>query len=206
MNQFIEFQFDSNQLPIAGIDEVGRGCLAGPVVACAAILDIPKIKASGVKVETIIKDSKKLSLKQREVAKAFILEHCVDFHIAQASPREIEEINILEATFLAMRRAASQLKHTPRKTLVDGNKEIPGYPGAQEAIVKGDTHSVSIAAASILAKIHRDELMQATAQKYPAYGFDQHVGYGTKKHIEAINTVGICPEHRRTFAPINKLF
>lgn len=185
---------------IVGIDEAGRGPLAGPVVACAAIL-----KNYHESLVTI-NDSKKLTEKKREKLFDVIKEH---FHIGIgiSTPNEIDDINILNATFLAMRRAIDNLKENFENidlendylTLVDGNFNIKKYNGKQEPIIKGDGHSLSIAAASIIAKVTRDRIMSVEDKNYPIYGFEKHKGYGTKAHIKALKENGPSPIHRESF-------
>lgn len=182
---------------IAGIDEAGRGPLAGPVVAAAVI--IPK--------ETkfpLVNDSKKLTDKQRRVLRTEIMS--VDevlFSIVEISVSEIEKINILRATHLAMKKTVQKLQCADF-ALIDG-LPVPQFPIPSKAIVKGDSKSASIAAASILAKVYRDELMEKYAVKYPQYGFDKNKGYGTSAHMTALKKYGPCPIHRKTFAPVKSL-
>ncbi|MBQ6381917.1 MAG: ribonuclease HII [Clostridia bacterium] len=177
---------------VCGVDEAGRGPLAGPV--CAACVVLPK----GMVLEGV-NDSKKLSEKKREVLFDVICQQALDYGIAFADEKEIDEINILQATFLAMRRAVAKLETVkPDIALIDGNK-TPGLSIAQRCIVKGDAKSANIAAASILAKVTRDRYMLEMAQKYPEYQFEKHKGYGTKLHYEMIAQYGICDIHRKTF-------
>lgn len=176
---------------ICGIDEAGRGPLAGPVYAAAVIL--PK----GHIVEGV-NDSKKISEKKRDLLFDKIIDECVCYSIGTASEQEIDEINILQATFLAMRRAVESLEIKPDIALVDGNKK-PGLDIAEQTIVKGDSKSANIAAASIIAKVSRDRYMLEMAEKYPEYQFEKHKGYGTKLHYEMLEKYGISPIHRKTF-------
>ncbi|MGN1014627.1 MAG: ribonuclease HII [Butyricicoccus sp.] len=176
---------------VCGIDEAGRGPLAGPVVAAAVIL-APGTQLPGVN------DSKKLSEKKREQLFDYIREHALAYGIGEASEREIDEINILNATFLAMKRAVQSLPVAADFALVDGNR-IGGLDIPAECVIGGDGKVLSIAAASILAKVTRDRYMREMAEKYPYYGFEKHKGYGTKAHYAAIEQHGICPLHRRTF-------
>lgn len=176
---------------ICGIDEAGRGPLAGPVYAAAVIL--PK----GHIVEGV-NDSKKISEKKRDLLFDKIIDECVCYSIGIASEQEIDEINILQATFLAMRRAVEGLEIKPDIALVDGNKK-PGLDIAEQTIVKGDSKSANIAAASIIAKVSRDRYMLEMAEKYPEYQFEKHKGYGTKLHYEMLEKYGISPIHRKTF-------
>ena len=176
---------------ICGVDEAGRGPLAGPVCAAAVILP-EHLQIPG------LNDSKKLTDKKRRELFPVIQEQAIAYGIGLASESEIDEINILQATFLAMRRALDQLTVRPEIALIDGNRETDfGLP--VKTVVKGDSLSANIAAASILAKVTRDNLMMELAQKYPEYGFEIHKGYGTKAHYEALRTYGPCPIHRKTF-------
>lgn len=177
---------------ICGVDEAGRGPLAGPVYAAAVIL--PK----GHIVEGV-NDSKKLSEKKRELLFDKIINECVCYSIGTASEKEIDEINILQATYLAMKRAVDGLEIIPQLALIDGNKTPPLTASDAKAIVKGDAKSVSIACASILAKVSRDRYMLEMAEKYPEYQFEKHKGYGTKLHYEMIEKYGICEIHRKSF-------
>jgi len=177
---------------IAGVDEVGRGPLAGPVLACAVIL--PKM----ILIEGI-DDSKKLSAKKRENLAKIIKESALAVSIGMADVRTIDNINIYQATVQAMTDAVNGLKVIPDVILIDAMK-LPAVSTAQRAIIKGDSLSMSIAAASIVAKVTRDKMMDAYHEIYPVYGFDRHKGYGTEKHIEAIRQYGLCPIHRRSFA------
>ncbi len=176
---------------VAGIDEAGRGPLAGAVYAAAVIL--PK----GIFIPGL-DDSKKLSEKKREELFDIICEKAVSYSIASASESEIDEINILNATHLAMCRAAEGLSITPDYCIIDGNS-IKGMPFPHETMVKGDAKSASIAAASILAKVSRDRYITELAKKYPEYEFEKHKGYGTKAHTDAILKYGPSPVHRKTF-------
>ena len=179
---------------VAGVDEAGRGPLAGPVVAAAVILDDLHPIAG-------LADSKKLSPARRERLFDEIRAKALCFCIAEASVEEIDRINILQATLLAMRRAVLGLRLKPVMVLVDGN-QLPRLDVPAEAIVKGDARVQSISAASILAKVHRDRWCQQLHERYPQYGFAGHKGYGTAEHLAALREHGICPEHRRSFAPV----
>ena len=181
---------------VCGVDEAGRGPLAGPVCAAAVILP------EGVIIEGV-NDSKKLSEKKRESLFDVIKEQALSYSIAYATVDEIEEINILNATMLAMRRAIDGLEIKADYAMIDGNK-IPPIDIDAECIVKGDAKSMSIACASILAKVSRDRLLYKYAEEYPMYGFDKHKGYGTKVHREAILKYGPCPYHRKSF--LKKLY
>jgi ribonuclease HII len=187
--------FDWNRTGlVAGVDEAGRGPLAGPVVAAAVILD-QRRPISG------LADSKKLSAAQREKLFDLICARALCCSIAQASVEEIDRLNILQATMLAMQRAVTGLRLRPAKVLVDGNR-LPVLDVLSEAIVRGDALVGSISAASILAKVHRDRWCAQLHREYPLYGFDAHKGYGTVNHLAALRAHGACPEHRRTFAPV----
>ncbi len=182
----------TNNLIEAGCDEVGRGCLAGPVVAAAVIL--PNDYRN-----SILTDSKLLSRKQREVLKMELEKEAIDFQIAEVSNEEIDRINILRASFLAMHKAIDRLKVKPELLLVDGNRFIP-YPNIQhKCIVKGDGKFMSIAAASVLAKTFRDELMSIYALDFPMYGWESNVGYPTRHHRDAIGKYGPTALHRLSF-------
>ena len=174
---------------IAGMDEVGRGPLCGPVVCAAVIMPLDD--------HLIIDDSKKLSEKKREQLSKLILERAIAYKICEVSPEVIDEINILNATILCMKNCVEGLPIKPQALLVDAVKADFGV--RTESIIKGDALSYSIGAASIIAKVYRDNLMAEYAKIYPEYGFEKHKGYGTKAHIEAIKKFGPCPIHRKTF-------
>lgn len=221
MRKFAASEIGANAV-VVGIDEVGRGPLAGPVVACAAVLKAPDVMAA-------LNDSKKLTRTKREAMYQEVQDACECFAIASASVEEIDRMNILEADFLAMRRALQSLgmpgikesapqipifqkgsfaslatSHQPLTTLiaVDGNLKIHGIPEEMQIpVVKGDGRIASISAASILAKVFRDRYMDDLEKKFPGYGFDKHAGYGTKKHLDAIRRMGYTPEHRKSFHP-----
>lgn len=176
---------------VCGVDEAGRGPLAGPVFAAAVILP------QGLVIEGI-DDSKKLSEKNREALYIGIKSLALAFNVAFATEKEIDEVNILNATFLAMKRAVEGLSLRPDLVLIDGNRE-PALDLPTKTIVKGDSLSMSIAAASILAKVERDRLMKKLSEKYPSYGFEKHKGYGTKLHLEAIKRYGLAEIHRKSF-------
>ena len=179
---------------MAGVDEAGRGPLAGPVVAAAVILDeLHPIKG--------LNDSKKLSARQREKLYDEIRAKALCYSIAQASVEEIDRLNILQATMLAMKRAVEGLRLKPAKVLVDGNR-LPTLDVLAEAIVKGDATVPAISAASILAKVTRDRWCAELDIQHPEYGFASHKGYGTVEHLAALQAHGACPQHRKTFAPV----
>ena len=183
--------YDEGYDLVCGVDEAGRGPLAGPV--CAAAVILPR----DLQIEGL-NDSKKLTDKRRRALFDVITAQAVSYGIAFASEQEIDEINILQATFLAMRRALDQLSVRPAIALIDGNRETDfGLP--VRTIVKGDSLSANIAAASVLAKVTRDDFMLEQAQRSPQYGFDVHKGYGTRAHYEALRQHGPCPIHRRSF-------
>ncbi len=192
----MDFEFEKAAMKkgynvICGIDEAGRGPLCGPVCAAAVILPVD------CEIEGI-NDSKKLSEKKRESLFDIIISKAVAYSVSMVDAKTIDEINILQATFLAMRNAVNGLCVKPDYALIDGNQK-PGLDIFQETVVKGDAKSVSIAAASILAKVTRDRYMYELDKKYPEYRFAKHKGYGTKLHYEMIYENGICQEHRRTF-------
>ncbi|MGB0958679.1 MAG: ribonuclease HII [Halocynthiibacter sp.] len=188
---------DAGYLAIAGVDEVGRGPLCGPVTAAAVILPVDAIPEG-------LNDSKKLSEKKRRVIYDHLMVHA-DVSIAHATVEEIDEINILHASMLAMERAVAGLKQVADFVLVDGNRIPKGLEGRAEAIVKGDAKSQSIAAASIVAKVCRDDIMLSLAQQYPGYGWEKNAGYPTKAHMEALQRLGVTPHHRRSFKPVHKM-
>ena len=185
---------------VAGIDEAGRGPWAGPVVAAAVILpaDISDALLTG------LDDSKKLSAARREALLAE-LAGCADIGIGAASVGEIERENILAATYAAMRRAVGGLSTVPDTALIDGNRLPPDLPCRGQTVVKGDSLSLSIAAASIVAKVTRDRIMASLATRYPAFGWERNAGYGTRQHQDGLAAEGITPHHRRTYAPIAKM-
>lgn len=195
-NDFNWLEYEHNAISsgyqaVCGVDEAGRGPLAGPVCAAAVILP-PNTTIDGVN------DSKKLSEKKREMLFEVIKEQSVSYSIAFASVEEIEEMNILNATMLAMKRAIEGLDVKADYAMIDGNR-LPNLEIPAEYIIKGDAKSMSIACASILAKVSRDRLCYKYAEEYPQYGFDKHKGYGTKLHREAIIEYGSCPYHRMSF-------
>lgn len=183
---------------LAGTDEAGRGPLAGEVVAAAVILN-PTRPIVG------LNDSKKLSEKKREALFIEIQEKALAFGIASATVEEIDQLNILHASMLAMSRAVAQLSVAPEHILVDGNRLPLNLPCPAEAVVKGDARHQAIAAASILAKVTRDRMIVEASEHYPQYGFEKHKGYPTAQHLEALNLHGITPLHRRSFAPVKKI-
>jgi ribonuclease HII len=183
---------------VAGVDEVGRGCLFGPVVAAAVILPIEAMDSLTLAGVT---DSKKLSAGQRELLAERIREVAIAYQIGIASVREIDRLNILQASLLAMRRAIERLSVQPDFCLIDGNQKIPQLSIPQQTLVKGDEKSLAIAAASILAKVWRDRLLVRLADRYPGYDIAANKGYGTAKHRLGLQTLGVTPQHRLTFSP-----
>lgn len=188
----------SSESLICGVDEVGRGPLAGPVVAAAVILD-PRRPIDG------LDDSKKLTEKRREQLFEQIRSRALAWSLGRAEVAEIDELNILWASMLAMRRAVEGLNPPPGHALIDGNRVPEGLPCSAEAIVGGDGLEPAIAAASIVAKVVRDREMVALDARYPGYGLDAHKGYPTKKHIEALAVLGVTEVHRRSFGPVRRL-
>lgn len=186
---------------ICGVDEAGRGPLVGAVVAGAVVLD-PARPIAG------LKDSKKLTAARREYLYEQIMANAQAWGVGEASPTEIDDINILQATMLAMRRAvedlATRLGAWPDKALIDGNR-CPELPIAAEAIIKGDAKEPAISAASIVAKVTRDRQMMALHERHPEYGFAQHMGYPTEAHFVALKQFGACDQHRRSFSPVRKV-
>ncbi|QDH70640.1 ribonuclease HII [Marilutibacter alkalisoli] len=180
---------------IAGVDEAGRGPLAGPVAVAAVILD-PARPIEG------LNDSKKLTEKRRERLYPLIREHALAWHVCFIEADEIDSMNIFQATLAGMRRAVEALSPAARRALIDGNKVPPGLPCPAEAIVGGDATEPAIMAASILAKVARDQIMVALHADWPQYGFDAHKGYPTPAHLRALARHGPCPAHRRSFAPV----
>lgn len=183
---------------VAGLDEVGRGPLAGPVIACAVVL--PAALPAAL---LALDDSKKLSRKAREELSAAVLETCT-VGLGEASVEEIDRVNILKATFLAMGRALEALGRAVDHALVDGN-QIPPLPCNVRCVVGGDGLSLSIAAASVVAKVRRDRLMAELALAYPGYGWETNAGYGTAEHTEALRRLGPTPHHRKSFAPVAQM-
>ena len=190
-----------HHIHIAGIDEAGRGALAGPVVAAAVILPLNDT------IETLldgVNDSKQLTALKREQLFAHIIKHALAYGIGQQPAAVIDEIGILPANRLAMQTAVAQLTPIPQFLLIDGRIRLPQLNIPQKSIVRGDSQSLSIAAASILAKVTRDRLMIEMDQQFPQFGFAQHKGYGTQQHREAISQHGPCAQHRHSFAPIRQ--
>ena len=191
------FEVDYSGSLLAGVDEVGRGPLAGDVVAAAVILD-PQRPIEG------LRDSKKLSESRRKELAILIRERALAWAIASASVAEIDELNILQASLLAMHRAVQGLDVQPEYVLVDGNR-LPDWNYVSEPVVRGDDRVPSIAAASILAKVHRDNALIALGAQYPGYGFASHKGYPTAAHLQALQTLGVTPVHRRSYGPVKKV-
>lgn len=197
MSQQIGLPFSTDEQNVAGVDEVGRGPLAGPVVTAAVILD-PERPIAG------LADSKALSEKRREALFDEIMEKAKSWAIGRAEVEEIDELNILQATMLAMQRAVAGLEISPNHVLVDGNR-CPDLPCSSEAIIKGDGSVPVISAASIIAKVTRDREMVVMDEQYPGYGLAGHKGYPTKAHMTALQELGVTPIHRRSFAPVRRL-
>jgi len=195
----------SGAVRVAGVDEAGRGPLAGPVVSSAVVFEQSFLETEADQSLSGLTDSKKLSAKRREFFYT-LLTACphAQIGIGSASVEEIDSINILRATHLAMRRALEALDGLPELALVDG-LPVKGLPLPHQAIVGGDATSLSIAAASVIAKVTRDRLMVEMAATYPGYGFERHKGYGTRIHLEALHKLGPCPIHRKSFGPVAQL-
>ncbi|MBF2735418.1 MAG: ribonuclease HII [Betaproteobacteria bacterium AqS2] len=179
-----------------GVDEVGRGCLAGPVVAAAVLL--------GNEVIEGLADSKKLGPKRRAAMAELVIEECIAYAYGEASVEEIDQLNVLEASLTAMQRAVSGIVIVPDEVLVDGDR-CPDLPYPVRAVVKGDAKIPEIMAASIIAKQHRDAMMLELDKEHPEYGFARHKGYGTPEHVAALRRHGPCPAHRTTFAPVRAI-
>lgn len=190
-------------LPAAGLDEVGRGCWAGPLVAAAVVLPVEEL-ALCPELLAGVDDSKRLSAGRRQALAGRIYEVALGVGIGEVSPALVDALGILRATALAMRRALARLPLSPRFLLVDGRLALD-LPLPQRPLIRGDVRCLSIAAASIVAKVHRDRLMLAWAGRYPRYGFEKHKGYGTAGHRQALERWGPCPLHRRSFAPVQAL-
>lgn len=206
-----ELQLLENHRLIAGIDEVGRGPLAGPVISAVVILDPDRVGRyrSKTKWWLGVRDSKTVSEQKREELVEFIHDHCLDFAVGSASHKEIDELNIHHASLLSMKRAVENLKVAPDMVLVDGRFAIP-FDFAQgiiqqQSIINGDAHVLSIAAASILAKVFRDDLMRTYDRDFPQYGFADHKGYNTPFHRRALAALGPCEIHRMTFPAVQKI-
>ena len=197
MDDQIGFDFATGTIFVAGVDEVGRGPLAGPVVAAAVILD-PERPIEG------LADSKKLSEKRREALAEVIKEQALSWALGRAEVEEIDRLNILQASLLAMQRAVVSLQPAAEFALVDGNR-CPDLACPAEAVIKGDDRVPVISAASVIAKVARDREMVALEQTFPGYGLAQHKGYPTKAHLESLQRLGVATIHRRTFGPVRKI-
>lgn len=195
--KFEQAALENGAFVVAGVDEVGRGPLCGPVTAAAVVLDPANIPVG-------LNDSKKLTEKRRLVLFDEIMA-TADCSIAHASVEEIDDINILRASHLAMERAVAGLKRSADHALIDGNMIPKGLPIKAETIVKGDARSLSIAAASIIAKVERDRIMGDLAAEFPGYGWEKNAGYGTKQHLAALQSLGVTPHHRRSFKPVHNI-
>jgi ribonuclease HII len=199
MNNLLIFEnqyWSFNYKYIAGIDEVGRGSLSGPVVSSCVIL--PKDEKI-LKKLYLVNDSKKIGEQLRSKLFLIIINNCIDFSITFVDNKTIDKINILQSTFLSMKKCIEKLKIKPDIIFIDGNKKIPSINIEQKTFVKGDSLSLSIASASILAKVSRDRFMEKVSSKYPQYLFDKNKGYGTKEHINSIKKYGLCDIHRKSF-------
>ena len=194
---FDQIKSDSGRLLIAGVDEAGRGCLAGPVVAAAVILDSSSISA-------MINDSKQLTANRRNLAYDEVIKSALSWSAFAVSPAEIDSINILQATMLAMSDSIGRLPMVPDIVLIDGNK-APETDVDCETVIKGDAKSACIAAASIIAKVTRDRIMLEMHKRYPEYGFDENKGYGAQSHMDALKKYGATPIHRKTYRPVADL-
>tara|TARA_Y100001970_G_scaffold90531_1_gene114215 strand:- start:41413 stop:42033 length:621 start_codon:yes stop_codon:yes gene_type:complete len=193
--------------PVIGLDEVGRGPIAGPVVSCGCLF---KSYKNENEYKELIIDSKKLSLKKRKKAFSFLIslkkQKIINFYLAMASVEEIDKLNILEATKLSMNRVVDKFKIKKSTLIIDGNFQLKYKNYKEQSLVKGDQKSISIAAASIIAKVHRDRLMGILSRKFKGYCWEDNAGYGTKKHIEELKRKGITKYHRRSFEPIKSMF
>ena len=196
--------FEQGYCFVAGLDEAGRGCLAGPVVAAAVILPLDEEQAIATRL-TGVNDSKQVSAPERERLFEVVMQHALAVGVGIGTVEVIDERNILQATKHAMRAALQQLTVAPQALLLDALL-LQDISLPQRSIIKGDTRCLSIAAASIIAKVTRDRLMLVLHEEYPAYGFDKHKGYGTKVHLAALQHYGATPHHRRSFAPVQELF
>lgn len=201
----LEAAYSKNGLRLLGIDEVGRGCLAGPVFAAAVSIDYVKLQKLDDPSRKLIRDSKTLSHRQRQKAIPLIFDICTEWSVGRADVKEIESEGIVKATFHAMNRAYMNMKKDYDLILIDGNQTNPFISLEQKTIIGGDGLCFSIAAASILAKESRDKFMRDLSLEFPEYDFAQNVGYGTKSHLTALKKFGITPAHRRNFAPIGEL-
>ena len=196
----IEKEAGAPGILVAGVDEAGRGPLAGPVISAAVILPATGLPRA---LSGSIDDSKALTARRREAALPKILACCA-VGVGAASVEEIDRINILQATFLSMRRALAALPESPAIALIDGNRVPMDLPCPGRAILRGDSRSLSIAAASIIAKVTRDRLMTELSQQHPGYGWERNAGYGTREHLAALRDLGVTPHHRRSFAPVSQ--
>lgn len=201
-----QFLIKNGSNHLIGVDEVGRGCIAGPVHAAAVCLDYEALAKLPEKTKALIRDSKKLSAKQRQSIIKTLDSICISYSVGCASVEEIESLGIVTATFTAMHRAINDLgAFDNRFLLIDGRDELRDYVGSQLNVIKGDSLCYCIAAASIFAKVARDSFMQDQASVYPGYGFEKHVGYGTAAHISHLKELGVTSLHRKNFAPIKNM-
>lgn len=192
-------------LPIVGVDEVGRGCLAGPVVAAAVCIDYEKLHLCTQAELALIRDSKTLSAAQRQRAIDLVYKVAHVHGVGSCTSEEVDKLGILKATFVAMHRALTSFASSQYFLLIDGNMPLDGFMGGQLPVVKGDSRCFAVAAASIIAKVTRDSHMSEIDRLHPGYGFGDNVGYGTKSHMEALHQLGPTPIHRRSFAPVRDL-
>lgn len=200
----LEQELHKSGLKILGVDEVGRGCLAGPVYAAFVALDYEALQGLDPSLRLLIRDSKTLSKAQRQKIIPTLHAICREWAVGKSTVREIEEMGIVPATFKAMARAYSELKQGYDRVLIDGKQTNPFIDLPQQAVIGGDGLCFAIAAASILAKEARDDFMRQASLDFPAYDFGENVGYGTKSHLTALEESGITPLHRRNFAPIQR--
>lgn len=198
MDHITETPPDAPLLRIAGVDEAGRGPLAGPVVVAAVVFPAARTPVNG------LDDSKRLTEARREALYPRIIERALAWHVVAVEAEDIDRLNIYQATLLGMRLAVEAVRHACDLVRIDGNALPPGLPCRAEAIIGGDASDRAIMAASILAKVTRDRRMQALHAQYPQYGFDRHKGYGSPAHLAALRAHGPCPQHRRSFAPIRQ--
>ena len=198
----IEKKLFRQSITVAGVDEVGRGALAGPVYAGAVILSPKRLFALPAAELSLVRDSKALTRVQRSKSVSIVEKIAVSSAVERAETEEIEKLGIVQATFLAMKRAIAKLSQDFGLLLIDGKFPIPDFPSPQKSIIGGDGSCYSIAAASILAKEARDQYMREQAPQFPKYGFDAHVGYATPQHLRALQKEGACSLHRKNFAPM----
>ncbi|MGE0173893.1 MAG: ribonuclease HII [Oligoflexales bacterium] len=201
---FLETLLLGKNLSVIGVDEVGRGCLAGPVFAAWFVMNFERLRKLPPKIRNLIRDSKQLSPEQR--SQVFeLLKDLGEYGVGSSTSQEIDAMGIVPATFMAMKRSLRSCKTPFDILLIDGTHPIPGFDSWQIPVVRGDGQCFSIAAASIVAKVQRDGFMQKMSKQFPGYDFESNVGYGTKSHMEGVKSQGPCPLHRMSFAPIREL-